>query len=233
MKTTKDNLQIIYEDNHIIVINKRAGDIVQGDKTGDKPLSEIVKSFLIEKYQKKGDAYLGVVHRLDRPTTGLVVFAKTSKVLPRLNSLFADKNNVKKRYLALVQKKDIPKKGTLTHWLTRNEKANKSKAHPNEVPNSKKAILEYSILKELDNYNLLEINLLTGRHHQIRSQLSALGCPIRGDIKYGAKRTNPDASISLHAYHLEFIHPVKKEKISLYAPIPELVKPANIILETK
>ena len=230
MKTTKDNLQVIYEDNHIIVINKRAGDIVQGDKTGDEPLSEIIKSFLVEKYNKKGEAYLGVVHRLDRPTTGLVVFAKTSKALPRLNALFSDKNNVKKTYLALVHKKNIPTEGVLTHWLTRNEKTNKSTAHNKEVPNSKKAILEYCLLKELDNYNLLEINLLTGRHHQIRAQFSALGCPIRGDIKYGTKRTNPDASISLHAYHLEFIHPVKKEKISLYAPIPELVKPAYIQL---
>lgn len=222
MRSNKDNLQILYEDNHIIAINKRAGDIVQGDKTGDRPLSDIVKEYLAEKYQKKGQVYLGVVHRLDRPTTGVVIFAKTSKVLPRLNKLFAQKESVEKVYWALVEKNNtIAQSGSLTHWLVRNEKQNKSKAFEKEVPNSKKAMLNYRILQSLNNYHLLEIQILTGRHHQIRSQLSAIGCSIKGDVKYGAKRNNTDWSISLHSRKMSFVHPVKKENITLIAPVPE------------
>ena len=221
MKTSVENLQVLYEDNHLIAINKRAGDIVQGDKTGDIPLSEIIKQYLIRKYNKTGEAYLGVVHRLDRPTTGVVLFAKTSKALPRLNASFASKDAVQKRYWALIEKKKIiPKEGTLTHWLVRNTKQNKSYAYPQECPDSQKAVLSYKILKELDHYLLVEITLLTGRHHQIRSQFAYLGCPLKGDLKYGAKRSNPDGSICLHAHSLEFIHPVKKEKITLTAPLP-------------
>ncbi|MDX1362860.1 RluA family pseudouridine synthase [Arenibacter latericius] len=214
------NLQVIYEDNHLIAINKRPGDIVQGDKTGDTPLSEVVKKYLKIKYNKPGNVYLGVAHRLDRPTSGIVVFAKTSKALPRLNKLFAEKN-AKKTYWAIV--KDIPQKesGTLVHWLKRNPKQNKSYAHKNEVPDSKKAILDYTVIKKLDRYTLLEIDLKTGRHHQIRSQLSALGCPIKGDLKYGADRSNKDGSIHLHARRLSFIHPVKKEQLNLIAPLPD------------
>ena len=215
----KNNLQVIYEDNHIIVINKRAGDIVQGDKTGDKPLSDVVKEYIAEKYNKPGNVYLGVVHRLDRPTTGIVLFAKTSKALPRLNKLFAEKT-AHKTYWALV-KNDPPKpKDTLIHWLKKNPKNNKSTAYKKEIPQSKKAILHYSVIKKLDNFYLLDIKLETGRHHQIRSQLSSIGCPIKGDLKYGFDRSNKDASISLHARQLEFIHPVKKELIQLEAPLP-------------
>lgn len=221
MRTNIDNLQIIYEDNHIIAINKRAGDIVQGDKTGDKPLSEIVKEYLIRKYNKQGNAYLGVVHRLDRPTTGVVIFAKTSKILPRLNKLFANKEgNIQKKYWALLQKNELPKQGIIEHWLVRDTKKNKSKAFVKEVPQSKKAILQYQIIKTFDNYQLVEIELVTGRHHQIRCQFSSMGSPVRGDIKYGAKRTNSDASISLHSREISFVHPVKKEKIKIIAPVP-------------
>lgn len=221
MNSTKDSLQVLYEDNHIIAINKQAGDIVQGDKTGDVPLSEVVKTYLVEKYAKKGNAYLGVVHRLDRPTTGIVLFAKTSKVLPRLNKLFSEKQSITKKYWALVEKNtSLPTEATLTHWLVRNPEKNKSRAFLKEVPNSKKAELHYRILQTLNNYYLIEIQLLTGRHHQIRSQLAAINCYIKGDIKYGAKRTNPDASISLHAREVEFVHPVKQEKIKITAPLP-------------
>lgn len=226
MVSTKDNLQILYEDNHILIINKRAGDIVQGDKTGDVPLSEIAKQYLKEKYNKKGNVYLGVVHRLDRPTTGIVVFAKTSKVLPRLNSLFADKDKVLKKYWAVLEKNQTLKTTeTLTHWLVRNPKQNKSKAFDKEVSDSKKSILQYRILQTLDRYYLVEVQLFTGRHHQIRSQLSTLQCPIKGDVKYGAKRINSDASIHLHAREIRFLHPVKKEEIHIIAPVPDLWKP--------
>jgi len=218
--STKDNLQVLHEDNHIIVVNKRAGDIVQGDKTGDKPLSDVVKSFLAEKYSKTGNVYLGVVHRLDRPTTGIVLFSKTSKALPRLNKLFAEKK-AKKTYWALVKKQPLKPKDSLVHWLKKNPKNNKSTAYKKEVGGSKKAILHYEIIKQLDNYFLLEINLETGRHHQIRSQLASIGCPIKGDLKYGFDRSNKDGSISLHAKRLEFIHPVKKEPISIDAPLPK------------
>lgn len=218
--SNKDNLNVLYEDNHLIIINKRAGDIVQGDKTGDKPLSDVVKDYLKEKYHKPGNVYLGVVHRLDRPTTGLVVFAKSSKSLPRLNKLFADKE-AKKTYWAVVKNEPIKQEGTLIHWLKKNPKNNKSTAFSKEVPNSKKAILHYKVLKKLDSFYLLEINLETGRHHQIRSQLSSMGCPIKGDLKYGFDRSNSDAGIHLHAKSISFIHPVKNELLTLTAPLPK------------
>jgi 23S rRNA pseudouridine1911/1915/1917 synthase len=210
---------VLYEDNHIIVVNKRAGDIVQGDKTGDKPLSDVVKDFLKYKYNKPGNVYLGVVHRLDRPTTGILLFAKTSKALPRLNKLFAEKKT-NKTYWALVKNKPSKPEDRLVHWLKKNPKNNKSTAFDKEVEGSKKAILNYRILKSLDNYYLLEIDLETGRHHQIRCQLARIGCPIKGDLKYGFPRSNKDASISLHARRLEFTHPVKKEKLNIVAPLP-------------
>jgi 23S rRNA pseudouridine1911/1915/1917 synthase len=218
--TTKDNLQVIYEDNHIIVINKRAGDLVQGDKTGDTPLADIVKGYIKEKYQKPGNVYLGVVHRLDRPTTGIVLFAKTSKALPRLNKLFKEKE-ARKTYLAITKVKPPQEKGTLEHWMKRNPKQNKSYANSKEVPDSKKAILHYEVLKALNNYHLIEIDLETGRHHQIRSQLSVIGCPIKGDLKYGFDRSNKDGSIHLHAHTLSLMHPVKKEQLTFTAPLPD------------
>ncbi|THD67706.1 RluA family pseudouridine synthase [Robertkochia marina] len=218
--STAKNLDVLYEDNHIIVVNKRPGDIVQGDKTGDKPLSEVVKEYLKEKYNKPGNVYLGVVHRLDRPTSGVVLFAKTSKALPRLNKLFKEKQT-KKTYWAVVQPAPPKQQDRLEHWMKRNPKQNKSYAHSKEVPESKKAILSYRTLKELDRYTLLEIDLETGRHHQIRSQLSAIGSPIKGDLKYGAPRSNKDASIHLHARKLELIHPVKKEPLIIEAPVPQ------------
>lgn len=217
--SNKDNLQVIYEDNHIIIVNKRAGDIVQGDKTGDKPLSDVVKGYLKEKYNKPGNVYLGVVHRLDRPTTGIVLFAKTSKALPRLNKLFAEKK-ANKTYWALVKNEPPKPSDTLIHWLIKSPKNNKSTAFIKDTEGSKKAILHYKILKKLDNFYLLEILLETGRHHQIRSQLSSIGCPIKGDLKYGFNRSNKDASISLHARQLEFTHPVSKDTISVVAPLP-------------
>ncbi|WP_271770341.1 RluA family pseudouridine synthase [Aquimarina algiphila] len=217
--STKDNLQVLYEDNHIIIINKRPGDIVQGDKTGDTPLSEVVKEYIAEKYNKPGAVYLGVVHRLDRPTSGIVVFARTSKALPRLNKLFANKE-AQKTYWAVVKKQPPKEKDTLIHWLKRNPKQNKSYAYTKEVPDSKKAILEYKIIKKLDRYYLLEIDLHTGRHHQIRSQLSDIRSIIKGDLKYGADRSNKNGSIHLHARKLTFIHPVKKESLTIIAPPP-------------
>lgn len=218
--SNKSNLQILYEDNHIIIINKRAGDIIQGDKTGDKPLSEVVKSYIKDTYNKPGNVYLGVVHRLDRPTTGLVIFAKTSKVLPRLNALFVSKD-INKTYWAIVKNAPPKTEDTLTHWLKKNPKNNKSSSYIKEVKDSKKAILHYKLLKKLDNYFLVEVNLETGRHHQIRSQLSSIGCPIKGDLKYGFDRSNPDGSIHLHARHITFMHPVKKETIAIMAPLPD------------
>ncbi|HSP11413.1 MAG TPA: RNA pseudouridine synthase [Salegentibacter sp.] len=218
--STKNNLQVLYEDNHLIIVNKRPGDIVQGDKTGDIPLSEVVKDYIKKKYNKPGNVYLGVVHRLDRPTSGIVVFAKTSKALPRLNKLFKEKE-AKKTYWAIVKNAPPKQEDSLVHFMKRNTKQNKSYAHIKEVPDSKKAVLEYRILKKLDNYYLLEIDLHTGRHHQIRSQLSAIGCPIKGDLKYGFDRSNKDASIHLHARKLVFEHPVKKEKLEIIATPPE------------
>jgi 23S rRNA pseudouridine1911/1915/1917 synthase len=220
--TTKNNLQILFEDNHLIVVNKRAGDLVQGDKTGDIPLGEIVKEYIAEKYNKPGAVYLGVVHRLDRPTTGIVVFAKTSKALTRLNKLFKERET-QKTYWAVVKNTPPKEREILTHFLKRNPKQNKSYASEKEVPESKKAILEYQVLKKLNNYFLLEIDLHTGRHHQIRSQLASIGCPIKGDLKYGFDRSNPDGSIHLHARKLVLIHPVKKEEITFIAPPPDEV----------
>lgn len=217
--STKDNLQILHEDNHIIVVNKRVGDIVQGDKTGDKPLSEVIKEYLKEKYNKPGEVFLGVVHRLDRPTSGIVVFARTSKALTRLNEMFSNRET-QKTYWAIVKNRPENTEATLVHYLKRNEKNNTSKAHLKEVPESKKASLEYKIIKELDNYFVLEINLHSGRHHQIRAQLAAIGCPIKGDLKYGFDRSNSDGGIHLHARKLVFIHPVSKENIEIVAPTP-------------
>lgn len=218
--STKDNLQILHEDNHIIAINKRVGDIVQGDKTGDKPLSDIVKEYIKEKYNKPGEVFLGVVHRLDRPTTGIVIFARTSKALTRLNELFKNRET-QKTYWAIVKNKPSKTTETLTHYLKRNEKNNTSKAHINEVPESKIASLDYKIIHELTNYFALEILLHTGRHHQIRAQLAAIGCPIKGDLKYGFDRSNPDGGIHLHARKLIFTHPVTKEEVNIVAPTPE------------
>ena len=212
------NLQILYEDNHIIAINKRCGDIVQGDKTGDTPLSEIVKSYLKEKYNKPGNVFLGVVHWIDRPTSGVVMFAKTSKSLSRLNNMFKN-GKIEKYYLAII--KNTPKKNedTLIHWLLKNPKTNKSTHFKSEKNNSKKAILHYKLLKKLDRYNLLEVKLETGRHHQIRCQLHAIGCPIRGDLKYGYDRSNVDGGIDLHAKTIIFEHPVTKNIIKINAPV--------------
>lgn len=213
-------MNVIYEDNHIIVVNKESGEIVQGDKTGDTPLSDCVKDYLKRKYQKPGNVFLGVVHRLDRPVSGLVVFAKTSKALSRLNEMFR-KGEVHKTYWAIVKNAPKEPSGRLTHWICRNEKQNKSYAYNSEVSGSKKAVLDYRLLASGDNYHILEVRLLTGRHHQIRCQLSAMGSPIRGDLKYGAQRSNPDGSISLLSRHMEFVHPVSKELVSLDAPLPK------------
>ncbi|RAR75368.1 RluA family pseudouridine synthase [Flavobacterium aciduliphilum] len=215
----KSNLQILHEDNHLIVVNKRVGDLVQGDKTGDKPLPDVVKEYLKEKHQKPGAVFLGVVHRLDRPTTGLVVFAKTSKALERMNKMFSERET-QKTYWAVVKNKPPHDEATLVHFLKRNEKNNTSKAHLKEVPDSKKASLTYKIIQTLDHYVALEIQLHTGRHHQIRAQLAAIGCPIKGDLKYGFDRSNPDGGIHLHARKLVFTHPVTKEELTLTAPTP-------------
>ncbi|MBR6276093.1 MAG: RNA pseudouridine synthase [Prevotella sp.] len=211
-------MQVIYEDNHIIIVAKESGEIVQGDKTGDTPLSEIVKQYIKEKYQKPGEVFLGVAHRLDRPVAGLVVFARTSKALSRLNRMFAE-GEVHKTYWAIVPKAPAAE-GLVTHWLVRNEKQNKSYAYDREVPRSKKAVLKYRVIGHSDNYTLLEVELLTGRHHQIRCQLAKIGSPIKGDLKYGAPRSNPDGSISLLARRVEFVHPVSKLPIVVEAPVP-------------
>ena len=229
-------MEVIYEDNHIIVVSKQSGEIVQGDKTGDTPLSETVKAYIKEKYAKPGAVFLGVVHRLDRPVSGLVVFARTSKALSRLNDMFR-RGEVHKTYWAVVESEKVKANSqhpspntqhptpddqwqTLEHWLVRNEKQNKSYAYDHEVPSSKKAVLRYRLLGQGDHYSLVEVQLLTGRHHQIRCQLSAIGCPIKGDLKYGARRSNPDGSISLLARRIEFVHPVSKQPICLEAPLP-------------
>ncbi len=214
-------MTVLYEDNHIIIVNKESGEIVQGDKTGDVPLSEIVKDWIKLHHNKPGNVYLGVVHRLDRPVSGVVVFAKTSKALSRLNAMFAKHDEVRKTYWALTKKRPAQEEGTLTHWLVRNEKQNKSYAYDNERPNAKKAVLNYKVIGATDRYTLIEVELLTGRHHQIRCQLSKMGCPIKGDLKYGAERSNPDGSISLLARKLEFIHPVSKQMITVEAPLPK------------
>lgn len=213
-------MQVLYEDNHIIIVSKRAGEIVQGDKTGDVPLSETVAAYLKEKYSKPGNVFVGVPHRLDRPVSGVVVLAKTSKALSRLNDMFRA-GSVDKRYLAIVKNKPEEPQGRLENWLVRNEKQNRSYAYDKEVPGSKKAVLNYKLVASSVNYNLLEVELLTGRHHQIRCQLARMGCPIKGDLKYGAERSNPDGSISLHAFHVTFEHPVSHEMIDVKAPLPD------------
>ena len=220
MHSTKQNLQVLHEDNHLIIVNKRAGDIVQGDKTGDKPLSDVVKEYIKDKYNKPGAVFLGTVHRLDRPTSGVVIYARTSKALERLNKMLREKS-IKKTYWAVV--KNQPKKAadTLIGFLKKNPKNNKSTSYSKEVDGSKKAILHYQTKKKLDNYSLLEVDLETGRHHQIRVQLSSIGSTIKGDLKYGAKRSNKDGSIHLHARKIEFIHPVSKELVKVIAPTPK------------
>lgn len=212
-------LDIIFEDNHLIAVNKPSGMLVQGDKTGDIPLVDLVKSYLVEKYQKSGEAYIGLPHRIDRPTSGLVLMAKTSKALTRLNKLFQEKK-IEKTYWAMVKNKPENHQDTLVHWLVRNPKQNKSVAHLKEVKDAKLAELSYKLLTSLDFYHLLEIYPKTGRHHQIRSQLSAIGSAIKGDLKYGFDRSNKDASIHLHARAISFIHPVQKEKITIIAKPP-------------
>ena len=212
-------MTVVYEDNHIIIVNKTASEIVQGDKTGDTPLSEIVKQYLKEKYQKPGNVFIGVTHRLDRPVSGLVVFAKTGKALSRLNEMFKN-SEVKKTYWAVVKNLPREEEGELVNYLVRNEKQNKSYAYDKEVPGSKKAILRYRIIGRSQNYYLLEVDLKTGRHHQIRCQLAKMGSPIKGDLKYGSPRSNPDGSICLHARSIRFVHPVSKELIEVEAPVP-------------
>ena len=216
--SNKNNLQVLFEDNHIIAINRRCGDIVQGDKTGDKPLSEIVKSFLKTKYSKPGNVYLGIPHRLDRPTSGVVIFAKTSKSLPRLNKIFKD-GKVQKYYLAVTKNNPEKQEDTLIHWLRKNERTNKSTYFKKETVKAKKAVLHYRVLKKLERYFIIEIELVTGRHHQIRCQLSAIGCPVRGDLKYGYDRSNNDGGIDLHAKKIIFEHPVSGKKIIIDAPV--------------
>jgi 23S rRNA pseudouridine1911/1915/1917 synthase len=218
MRSTPENLEVLHEDNHIIIVNKKSGDIVQGDKTGDRPLSEIVKEYIKKKYNKPGNVFLGVVHRLDRPTSGAVIFARTSKALARLNDQLKNKK-IKKTYWAII-KGDAPSQASLIHYLKKNPKNNKSTAFEKEIEGSKKAILHYKNIGRSDKYSLLEIDLETGRHHQIRAQLSKMGYPIKGDLKYGFPRSNPDKGISLHARKLSFIHPVSREKMEIKAPLP-------------
>ena len=210
----------LYEDNHIIIVSKAAGEIVQGDKTGDEPLSETIKRYLKEKYQKPGNVFLGIVHRLDRPVSGVVLFARTSKALPRLNKLFAHHEAVSKTYWAIVGNEPPAMEGRLEHWLTRDERTNKARAYDREVPRSKHAVLDYRVIGHSERYWLLEVQLHTGRHHQIRCQLAKMGCPIKGDLKYGAPRSNPDGSISLHARRLTLEHPVSHQTIDVTAPVP-------------
>ena len=214
-------MQVLYEDNHIIAVSKTCHEIVQGDKTGDTPLSETVKAYIKEKYQKPGDVFLGVTHRLDRPTTGVVLFARTSKALSRLNEMFKSHEKIQKTYWAIVQTPPPTSQGRLENYLWRNEKQNKSFVVKPGTKDAKHAVLSYKTIAQSDRYTLLEINLETGRHHQIRCQLAAIGSPIKGDLKYGAKRSNPDGGISLHARKIEFIHPVSKMPIEITAPVPE------------
>ncbi len=213
-------MNVLYEDNHIIIVNKSVGEIVQGDKTGDKPLSEIVKTYLKKKYNKPGNVFCGVAHRLDRPTSGIVVFAKTSKALSRLNDMFR-RDDVSKTYWAIVKKCPAKERDTLVHYLIKNEKNNKSAAYDVEKPKTKKAILHYTVIAASERYFLLEIQLETGRHHQIRCQLAKIGCPVKGDLKYGFPRSNPDGGISLHARGISFVHPVSKKEINITAPTPD------------
>ena len=213
-------MKVLYEDNHIIIINKAAGEIVQGDKTGDKSLCDTMKAYIKEKYAKPGNVFIGLPHRLDRPVSGIVVFAKTSKALERLNRMFSE-GSVKKIYWALTKGIPNPAEAELESWILRNEKMNKSFSYPKEIKGSKRAILHYRLAAASQNYNLIEVELKTGRHHQIRCQLSSIGCPIKGDLKYGAQRSNPDGSISLHARYIEFVHPVSKQLIAITAPLPD------------
>lgn len=213
-------MQPLYEDNHIIIVYKECGEIVQGDKSGDLPLSFTVKEWLREEHHKPGNVFLGVVHRLDRPVAGLIVFAKTSKSLRRLNDMFRN-GDIHKTYWAVVQHEPELSEATLTNWLVRNERQNKTYAYDHEVPNSRKAILKYKVASRSERYVLLEVNLLTGRHHQIRCQLAHIGCPIKGDLKYGAPRSNPDGGISLLSHRVRFVHPVSKEQIDLISPLPD------------
>jgi 23S rRNA pseudouridine1911/1915/1917 synthase len=213
-------MNVVYEDNHIIIVNKKSGEIVQGDKTGDTPLSDTVKDYIKAKYDKPGNVFLGVVHRLDRPVSGLVVFARTSKALTRLNEMFR-KGEVEKTYWAITVNKPEADEGELVSWLVRNERQNKSYAYDREVPGSKKAVLHYRVIGHSDRYHLVEVRLLTGRHHQIRCQLAHIGCPIKGDLKYGAPRSNPDGSISLLSRKVHLVHPVSKLDITVEAPLPD------------
>ena len=215
-----NSMTVLYEDNHIIAVNKTCNEIVQGDKTGDTPLSEIVKAYIKGKYNKPGEVFLGVTHRLDRPTSGVVLFARTSKALTRLNEMFKSHEQIKKTYWAIVQGAPKVPEARLENYLTRNESLNKSFIAKPNAKEAKLAVLSYKTLVRGENYTLLEVNLETGRHHQIRCQLAAIGCPVKGDLKYGAKRSNPDGGISLHARKIEFIHPVKKEPICITAPVP-------------
>ena len=213
-------MDVVYEDNHLIIVNKSSSEIVQGDKTGDKPLAEMVKEYIKQKYHKPGNVFLGVVHRLDRPVSGLVVFARTGKALARLNEMFRTKE-VHKTYWAIVGNCPPTEEGELVHWLVRNEKQNKSYAYDKEKPEAKKAVLDYKLIGRSERYFLLEVDLKTGRHHQIRCQLAKMGCPIKGDLKYGSPRSNPDGSICLHARRVRFVHPVSKQEIDVTAPVPE------------
>ena len=213
-------MDVVYEDNHIIIVNKGNSEIVQGDKTGDKTLAVMVKEYIKEKYHKPGNVFLGVVHRLDRPVSGLVVFARTGKALTRLNEMFRTKE-VQKTYLAITGHRPPADEGELEHWLVRNEKQNKSYAYDQERAHAKKAVLSYKLVGCSDRYYLLEVDLKTGRHHQIRCQLAKMGCPIKGDLKYGAPRSNPDGGISLHAWRVRFIHPVSHKEICVEAPLPD------------
>ena len=219
MQSNKENLQVLFEDNHILIVNKRAGDITQGDKTGDKPLSEVLKEYVKDKYNKPGNVFIGTVHRLDRPTSGIVIFARTSKALERLNKMLRDKV-IQKTYWAIVKNQPKVKTDTLTNFLKKDSKKNKSFVYKKEIEGSKKATLHFKVIQKLDNYSLLEVDLETGRHHQIRTQLSHIGSPIKGDLKYGFDRSNKDGSISLHARKINFIHPVTKEIITIIAPTP-------------
>ena len=214
-------MEILYEDNHIIAVNKTCNEIVQGDKTGDTPLSEIVKAYIKDKYNKPGEVFLGVTHRIDRPTSGVVLFARTSKALARLNEMFKSHEQIQKTYWAIVQGEPKQPEARLENWLVKNEAQNKSYITKPGAKEAKQAVLSYKTLAKGDHYTLLEVNLETGRHHQIRCQLAAIGCPIKGDLKYGAKRSNPDGGICLHARQIAFIHPVKKEPVTIVAPVPK------------
>lgn len=220
MTSNKKNLNVLYEDNHLIVVNKQVGDIVQGDKTGDEPLSDIVKDYIAEKYDKPGKVFIGVVHRLDRPTSGAVIFARTSKALERMNKMLRERQ-VDKTYWALVDGHPEQEEATLIHHLRKNSKNNKSTAFPRAGAETKRAVLHYKVLSKLDLYTLIEVTLETGRHHQIRCQLAAIGHPIRGDLKYGFKRPNRDGGIHLHARKISFVHPVKKVPVEILAPLPD------------